>query len=40
MMLDLYSRKVIGWAISDRDDTQLVCDALMMAYWRQVKLKK
>jgi putative transposase len=34
MMLDLYSRKVIVWAMSDRNDTQLVCDVLMMAYWR------
>jgi putative transposase len=40
MMLDLYSRKVIGWAMSDRNDTQLVCDALMMAYWQQGKPKK
>jgi putative transposase len=40
MMLDLYSRKVIGWAMSDRNNTQLVCDALMMAYWRQGKTKE
>jgi putative transposase len=38
-MLDLYSRKVIGWAMSDRNDTKLVCDALMMAHWRQGKVK-
>jgi putative transposase len=38
-MLDLYSRKVIGWAMSDRNDTKLVCDALMMAQWRQGKVK-
>ena len=25
-MLDLYLRKVIGWAMSDRNDTQLVFD--------------
>jgi putative transposase len=38
-ILDLYSRKVIGWAMSDRNDTKLVCDALMMAHWRQGKVK-
>ena len=37
-MLDLYLRKVIGWAMSDRNDTQLVFDALMMAHWRQGKV--
>lgn len=35
VMLDLYQRKVIGWAMSDRNNTKLVCDALMMARWRQ-----
>ena len=38
-MLDLYSRKIIGWAMSDRNDTKLVCDALMMAHWRQGKVE-
>jgi putative transposase len=36
-MLDLYSRKVIGWAMSDLNETKLVCNALMMAHWRQGK---
>src|SRR5690554_3141776 len=27
-VLDLYSRKVVGWAISDKPDTQLAIDAL------------
>ena len=31
MMLDLYSRQVIGWAMSDRNNTQLVVGALQMA---------
>ena len=39
IMLDLYQRKVIGWAMSDRNDTKLVSDALMMARWRQGKVK-
>ena len=34
-MIDLYSRQVIGWAMSDRNDTRLVSDALMMAKWRR-----
>ena len=34
-MIDLYSRQVIGQAMSDRNDTQLVSDALMMAKWRR-----
>jgi len=31
MILDLYSRQVIGWAMSDRNNTQLVVGALQMA---------
>lgn len=30
-VLDLYSRKVIGWAMGNRNNRQLVCDALNMA---------
>ena len=37
-MMDLYSRQVIGWAMSDRNDTKLVSDALMMAKWRRSDL--
>jgi putative transposase len=40
MMHELYSPKVIGWAMSDRNNTLLVCDALMMAYWRQGKIQE
>lgn len=35
VVLDLYSRLVVGWAMSDRNNTQLVADALMMAVWRR-----
>lgn len=35
VMMDLYSRKVIGWALSERMTTQLVIDALQMALWRR-----
>jgi putative transposase len=31
VVLDLYSRRVIGWSMSDRINQQLVIDALMMA---------
>jgi putative transposase len=40
VMIDLYSRQVVGWAMSDRNDTKLVADALMMAIWRRGKLKE
>lgn len=31
IMLDLYARQVVGWAMSARNDRQLVCNALNMA---------
>lgn len=31
VLLDLYSRRVVGWAMSERPDGQLVLDALRMA---------
>jgi len=34
-ILDLGSRRVVGWSISDRMKAKLVCDALTMAYWRR-----
>ena len=34
-VIDLYSRLVVGWAMSDRMTAQLVCDALQMALWRR-----
>ena len=35
VILDLFSRKVVGWAMSNRINAQLVVDALRMAYWRR-----
>ncbi|NOR69682.1 MAG: IS3 family transposase [Methylomarinum sp.] len=35
IMLDLYSRQVIGWAMSDRNNAKLVIDALQMAIARR-----
>jgi putative transposase len=37
VMIDLYSRMVVGWAMSERMTTPLVTDALMMALWRRQK---
>jgi transposase InsO family protein len=34
-VIDLYSRCVVGWAMSERMTAQLVCDALQMALWRR-----
>jgi putative transposase len=33
VVIDLYSRKVVGWAMSKRINRFLVIDALRMAYW-------
>jgi transposase InsO family protein len=34
VVLELYSRRVIGWAISERMTAALVCDNLIMVLWR------
>lgn len=39
IVIDLYSRKIVGWAMSNRLKTSLVIEALMMAYWRQKPTK-
>ena len=35
VVIDLYSRQVIGWAMSERMKAKLVCDALTMALFRR-----
>jgi transposase InsO family protein len=35
VIIDLYSRAVIGWSIQSTMSRQIVCDALMMALWRR-----
>jgi transposase InsO family protein len=35
VIIDLFSRAVIGWSLSKRMTRQLVCDALTMALWRR-----
>jgi putative transposase len=34
-VLDLYSRRIVGWSMHDSMTSQLVADALMMAVWRR-----
>jgi putative transposase len=34
-IVDLGTRRVVGWAMSGRMSAELVCDALQMAYWRR-----
>jgi len=35
VVIDLYSRKTVGWSMSSRMKAQLVCDALTMATWQR-----
>jgi transposase InsO family protein len=39
VQIDLYSRKVIGWALDSQLKTSLALEALRMAYWRQKPAK-
>jgi len=34
-VIDLYSRRVVGWSMGSRMTAQLVCDALTMAIWQR-----
>lgn len=36
-VLDLYSRRIVGWSMQESMTAQLVVDALMMAVWRRGK---
>jgi putative transposase len=35
VVIDLYARKVVGWAMQSRQTTDLVLQALLMAVWRR-----
>ena len=37
VVLDLYSRPIVGWSMQASMTSQLVADALMMAVWRRGK---
>jgi putative transposase len=39
VILDLYSRQVIGWAMGEKNDRELVSNALTMAVWRRGMVK-
>ena len=34
-VMDLASRRIVGWSMSDRIKAELVCNALKSAYWRR-----
>ena len=35
VVLDLFSRQVVGWSMSSRIDRELAMNALLMAVWRR-----
>lgn len=35
VVIDLFSRKVVGWSMNSRMKAHLVCDALQMAIWQR-----
>ncbi|SGY90983.1 Integrase catalytic region [Moritella viscosa] len=35
VVMDLYSRQIIGWSIADNMKTEMCLQALQMAYWRR-----
>ncbi|MFN8724586.1 MAG: IS3 family transposase, partial [Rhodospirillales bacterium] len=39
VVIDLFSRRVVGWSMNARMTTELVADALMMAIWRRGRPK-
>lgn len=39
VVLDLFSRQVIGWAMGNQNNSQLVSDALTMSLWRRGQVK-
>lgn len=40
VVIDLYSRRVIGWSMQSRQTTDLVLQALLMAVWRRKPKRK
>ena len=39
-VIDLFSRRVVGWSMSDKMTSQMVTDALIMAIWRRGRPKE
>lgn len=40
VVIELFSRQVIGWAMGNKNNAELVQDALTMALWRRGKVKQ
>ena len=40
VVIDLFSRRVVGWSMKDAMTAQMVTDALMMAIWRRGRPKE
>jgi len=40
VVIDLYSRRVVGWSMQSRQTTDLVLQALLMAVWRRKPARK
>ena len=40
IVIDLYSRKVVGWSMNSRMQTSLALNALLMAVWRRKPTNK
>jgi transposase InsO family protein len=40
VVLDVYSRKIVGWSMNKRMTDQLVIDAFMAAWWRRKPITK
>ena len=40
VVMDLYARNIVGWAMGSRMTSDLVLDALTMAYWRRKPMMK
>lgn len=36
-VMDLYSRRIVGWSMSDTMQAKMVSDAFLMALWRRGK---
>ena len=40
VVIDLYSRRVVGWSMQSRQTTDVVLQALLMAVWRRKSKNK
>ena len=40
VVIDLFSRRIVGWAMQSRQPTDLVLQALLMAVWRRKPTRK